>query len=98
MIGFAEFFHAPVVQLAEPRLLKPCELQVQTLSGALEKNMTEKIKLEGWNGQPYEAWVDSDGDIGLLDNKNYSIIINVESAVKLRDWLNQVLPKVNDEC
>lgn len=60
--------------------------------------MDKKIELEGWNGQPYEAWVDSDGDIGLLDNKNYSIIINVESAVKLRDWLNQVLPKVSDEC
>lgn len=53
-----------------------------------------EIELEGWRGQPYSAWVDSDGDVGLLDNNDYSIIIKAESAVKLRDWLNEILPQI----
>lgn len=54
--------------------------------------MAQEIDLEMWNQAKGGAWVDSDGDIGVIDSREYSIILSPEGAIQLRNWLNKVLP------
>ena len=50
-------------------------------------------QLDGWaNGKKLIVGIDTDGDIGILDGHNYSMILGPEGAVQLRDWLNQHVP------
>lgn len=51
---------------------------------------TEPETVELWNKVWGEMWVDSDGDIGLLDTHDYSIMMSPRGAKQLRDWLNSL--------
>jgi hypothetical protein len=54
--------------------------------------MAKEIELETWNrNRPAEAFVDNDGDVGIIDHTGYSIILSRTGAAQLRDWLTEVL-------
>lgn len=54
--------------------------------------MSERgTKIETWNKQQATAWVDSDGDIGIIDTNDYSILLSPAGARQLRDWLTEQL-------
>ena len=42
----------------------------------------------GWCNQHYEAFIDTDGDFGMVDNHGYSIITNKVGAVELCNAVN----------
>jgi hypothetical protein len=54
-------------------------------------------KIELWNQASAEVWIDSDGDIGIEDQRGYSVIVSRKGAADLRDWLTQVLEKYEHE-
>jgi hypothetical protein len=60
--------------------------------------MAKEIKLETWNrNRPAEAWVDNDGDVGIIDHAGYSIILSPTGAVQLHDWLTRLLSERSNQ-
>jgi len=49
-----------------------------------------EIKVENWNTKdiPHTAFIDSDGDVGLMDNDDYSIMLSPKGA---RDFAKFIL-------
>lgn len=47
------------------------------------------MKIKSWNKAEHEVWVDSDGDVGIIDKTSYSIMISPEGAKQLYVWLRE---------
>ncbi len=54
-------------------------------------------EIQLWNGQPGQVWLDADGDVGLLDHKDYSIILSPQGAKELQAWLNARFPPATSQ-
>ena len=59
---------------------------------AADASWRKLVKVEGWKPKVLVACgIDSDGDFGLCDDDDYSIILSRRGAEQLRDWLCQQL-------
>lgn len=51
----------------------------------------DELRLTSWDGADVIVGRDLDGEVGILDDKGYSIGITARSAELLRNWLNHYL-------
>ena len=51
---------------------------------------TNEIKLASWNAYKVTVGIDSDGDLGICDDHDYSIIINMSEIPKLLKYLEEL--------
>lgn len=58
----------------------------------MKESPVSEIPIRLWNGEKGTVWVDTDGDIGILDNLGYSIIIHQHEAEVFKNWLNANFP------
>lgn len=63
-----------------------------------EDSWRSEITLRGWNGAPVILGFDAEGDIGILDDKGYSIIIDKRDLPKLQYWIKRLDILSSPDC